>query len=115
MRPVFRVASLLLAACAFGFCISASAQSDTSSLSGTVTDASGAALPNAKILVRNDATHTERTILSNEGGNFNLTNLPPGDYSIRVEAGNFQTTTLGNVRVDPNIRRHVRISMNIHN
>src|SRR6478752_258837 len=89
------------------------AQSDTSSLSGTVSDSSGAALPNAKVLVRNDATHTDRTTVSNESGNFNLTNLPPGDYTIRVEAANFQTTTLGNVHVDPSIGRRVDISMKV--
>ena len=89
------------------------AQSDTSSLSGTVTDPSGAALPNAKVLVRNDATHTDRTTVSNESGNFNLTNLPAGNYTIRVEATSFQTTTLSNVHVDPNIGRRVDISMKV--
>ena len=74
---------------------------------------SGAALPNAKVLVRNDATHTDRTTVSNESGNFNLTNLPPGNYTIRVEAASFQTTTLGNVHVDPNIGRRVDISMKV--
>ncbi len=91
----------------------AGAQSDTSSLSGIVTDTSGAALPNAKILVRNEGTHTDRTAVSNESGNFNLTNLPPGNYTIRVEATNFQTTTLGNVHVDPSIGRRVEISMKV--
>ena len=104
---------LLIVTCAFAIGNTALAQSDTSSLSGTVTDSSGAALPNAKVLVRNDATHTDRTTLSNESGNFNLTNLPPGDYTIRVEAANFQTTTLGNVHVDPSIGRRVDITMKV--
>lgn len=89
------------------------AQSDTSSLSGTVTDSSGAVLPNATVVARNDATHMERTTQSNESGNFNITNLPAGNYSVRVEAANFQTTTLGNVYVDPSIGRRLDVTMKI--
>ena len=103
----------LIVACALGFTNEAFAQSDTSSLSGTVTDTSGAVLPNARVLVHNDATRSDRSATSNESGNFNLTNLPPGDYSIRVEAGGFQTTTLNNVHVDPSIGRRVDISMKV--
>ena len=114
IKPIIRIASILVLMCVIGFCLSANAQ-DSSSLSGSVTDPSGATLPNAKILVRNDATHTDRTTLSNESGNFNLTNLPAGNYTIRVEATNFQTTTLSNVHVDPSIGRRVDISMKVGN
>ena len=89
------------------------AQSDTSSLSGTVTDSSGAVLPNAKVVARDEATHVERTTQTNESGNYNITNVPAGNYSIRVEAANFQTTTLGNVHVDPSIGRRVDVAMKV--
>jgi hypothetical protein len=113
--PKTRISFLVLLVALFTLALTqrAVAQSDTSSLSGTVTDSSGAVLPNAKILVRNEATHTERTTQSNESGGFNITNLPAGNYSIRAEAPNFETTTLGNVKVDPSIGRHVDITMKI--
>jgi hypothetical protein len=100
---------------ALAFCIHqyAGAQSDTSSLSGTVTDPSGAVIPNAKVLIRSSATNTDHTTTTNESGNFNLTNLPPAVYSIRVEAKNFQTTKLDEVRVDPSIGRRVDITMKV--
>ena len=112
-RSIFQRASFLFFVWALYACISAGAQSDTSSLTGTVTDSSGAAIPNAKVIVRNDATHIERISMSNEGGNFNLTNLASGNYSIRVEATNFQTTTLDGVHIDPSIGRRVDISMKV--
>src|ERR1035437_1221441 len=112
-RLEIRILLLFIAICTFAIGNAALAQSDTSSLSGTVTDTSGAALPNAKILVRNQATHADHTTLSNESGNFNLTNLPSGNYSIRVEATNFQTTTLGDVHLDPSIGRRVDISLKV--
>ena len=99
--------------CVLGFGISAHAQSDTSSISGTVTDPSGAALPNATVLVRNVATNAEHTTVTNEGGNFNITNLPSGNYTIRVEASSFQTTTLNDVHLDPSIGRRVDIPMKV--
>jgi hypothetical protein len=89
------------------------AQSDTSSMSGTVTDTSGALVPNAQITVHNNATLADRTIASNENGAFTLTNLAPGDYSVRVTKTGFQNTTLNDVHLDPSIGRKIDIAMKV--
>jgi hypothetical protein len=89
------------------------AQSDTSSISGTVTDTSGALVPNAQITIHNNATLADRTIASNENGAFTLTNLAPGDYSVRVTKTGFQTTTLSDVHLDPSIGRRIDIAMKV--
>ncbi|HKO20235.1 MAG TPA: carboxypeptidase-like regulatory domain-containing protein, partial [Acidobacteriaceae bacterium] len=89
------------------------AQTDTSSLSGTVTDATGAVVPDAKVTARNNATLAERAIGTNAGGEFTLTNLAPGDYTVRVEKSGFETTSLSDVRLDPNIGRRIDVSMKI--
>jgi hypothetical protein len=89
------------------------AQSDTSSISGTVTDTSGALVPNAQITVHNNATLADRTISSNENGAFTLTNLAPGDYSVRATKTGFQTTTLNDVHLDPSIGRRIDIAMKV--
>jgi len=109
IRAVLRFA----AACLFAIAIPVLAQSDTSSLSGTVADASGALLPNAKVTVHDMATGAERSITTNEAGSFTLTNLPSGSYSVRVENKGFQTTTLNDVRLDPSIGRHIDIPMKV--
>lgn len=59
---------LLIAICTLAVKNNALAQSDTSSLFGTVTDTSGAAPPNAKVPVRNDEAHIGHTTLTNQGG-----------------------------------------------
>src|ERR1700738_4635708 len=89
------------------------AQSDTSSISGTVTDTSGALVPNAQITIHNNATLSDRTIESNENGVFTLTNLPSGDYSVHVSKTGFQTTTLNDVHLDPSIGRRVDVPMKL--
>ena len=108
-------ALLLIAFCLLAFVASVFAQSDTSSLSGTISDSSGAVVANAKVSVHNDAIHTDRDAISNEAGNFTVTNLAPGIYTIRVEAPGFQTTTLNDVHVDPNIGRRVDVALKVGN
>lgn len=61
----------------------------TGTLSGTVTDPSGAVLPGAQITVRNLGTGLERVLQSNGAGQYVVPSLPPGDYSIRVTASGF--------------------------
>src|SRR6266404_4674278 len=55
-------------------------------LSGTVTDPSGAAVPNAKVTITNVATGIVTAALSNNAGIYNAPNLLPGNYEVSVEA-----------------------------
>ena len=71
---------------AFLFCtILSLAQSDLSTITGVVKDPSGSAVPNAKLVVRNEATGVERKTISSESGTFSVTNLPSGFYTVTVE------------------------------
>ncbi|HJZ62975.1 MAG TPA: TonB-dependent receptor [Candidatus Acidoferrum sp.] len=64
------------------------AQTETGQIHGTVTDQSGAAVPKAKVVVRNVGNGAERAIETDERGSFAATNLLPGIYSVTVEAAN---------------------------
>ncbi|MES2393883.1 MAG: carboxypeptidase regulatory-like domain-containing protein [Acidobacteriota bacterium] len=86
---------------------------DASSLNGTVTDPSGAVVPNAKVTVHNIATREDREATTNESGNFTVANVRSGDYSVRVAVPGFETTTLNNVHVDPVIGRHVDVALKV--
>ena len=57
--------------------------------SGTVLDPSGAAVPNAPVVVKNEKTGEERTVTSNKEGRYVVPNLKPADYTIRVKFGEF--------------------------
>lgn len=73
------------------------AQVTTGQIGGTINDASGAVVPNAKITVTNPATGLTRSSQSNETGNFALTLLPPGQYDLRVEAQGFAALEQKNI------------------
>jgi len=67
------------------------AQADSSSLSGTITDSSGAVLPNAKVTAHNEATGQDRSVTTSASGSYTIPNLVTGNYSIRVEAQGFSS------------------------
>ena len=52
------------------------------SLSGTVTDTSGAVIPNAKISIKNEATGVTRGVASDAAGFYTAPNLLPGTYGV---------------------------------
>ena len=56
------------------------AQSDTSSVSGTVTDAQGAAVADVTVTVSNPERNITRTTQSSADGDYSFVGIPPGEY-----------------------------------
>ncbi|HEY2040696.1 MAG TPA: carboxypeptidase-like regulatory domain-containing protein, partial [Edaphobacter sp.] len=73
---------------------------DRQQITGTITDATGAAVPDADIVVTNEATGATRTVKSNSDGNFTVLNIPVGTYSIATTANGFKKSVLAGVNVD---------------
>lgn len=68
-----------------------SAQAPTGEIAGTVFDATGGAVPNASIKVKNSATAFERSLVTNQSGQYTVPSLAAGAYEMRVEAPGFRT------------------------
>ena len=58
-------------------------------VTGTVVDPSGAAVPGATVTAHNPVTGYTQTVASNATGNFRLVNLPPNAYHVQVTASGF--------------------------
>ncbi|HEY0099263.1 MAG TPA: TonB-dependent receptor [Pyrinomonadaceae bacterium] len=75
----------------------AQAQSNASDLQGYLRDAQGGLVVNAAVTARNKATGLSRTAQSNDEGFYQITNLPPGEYEVTVEAANFSRAQIPSV------------------
>src|SRR5882757_2073119 len=60
-------------------------------LTGTVTDPSGAALPNARVTAIDTARGEQRSVVTNENGSYRLSGLAPANYKVSAEHSGFQT------------------------
>ena len=68
-------------------------------LSGTVSDPSGAGIPEAKLAIKNVATGLERIVTTNSDGFYTTPNLLPGTYEVAVSASGFSTQTSHGVTI----------------
>src|SRR2546427_2730263 len=91
-------AGLVLALLAFP-ALRLHAQAVYGSISGTVFDSSGAAVPNAKITITDVGREVTFTASTNESGNYSQTHLIIGKYRVRVEISGFKTAVQENVSV----------------
>src|SRR4051794_4767861 len=66
------------------------AQSTTAQITGTITDPTGAAVPDARIAIANDATGLSRETTSGTSGAYAITLLPPGTYRVGVSRDGFK-------------------------
>jgi hypothetical protein len=67
------------------------AQAPTGTISGTLTDQSAAAIPNATVTITEKSTSTVRTLTTNNAGIYTAAALLAGDYEVRAEAPGFRT------------------------
>src|ERR1700722_13212533 len=86
----------VLAACLFAAPL-AIAQSTTADITGTVTDNSGAILPNAKVTLTNLGTGEIPNPKTTAAGDYTFTLLNPGSYSVKVESDGFKTLVVPTV------------------
>ena len=72
----------------------ANAQTFTGTISGRVTDQTGAGIPGASVVLTAVGTSQSRTTQSNDQGEYTFTSLQPGRYKIDVSAPNFTSETI---------------------
>ena len=75
------------------------AQVNSATLLGTVKDSSGASVPEATVTVKNADTGQERTVKSDEAGNYTVSNLQGGRYQLTVASAGFKTATVSGIEL----------------
>src|SRR5947209_7823774 len=72
----------------------------TSRMVGTVSDAQGAVIGKAQVVVKNPDTQAEYKATTNDQGEWTIPSLPAGVYEVTITAPNFKTTIVKDVKVD---------------
>jgi hypothetical protein len=93
--------------------ITASAQADTATLSGTVQDQNGAAIPAVTVTVENVGTRIKRTVTTNDSGLFTVPVLPAGQYTVSVEHQGFTSVTVNDLTLNVGDRKAIQIQMQV--
>ena len=87
------------------------AQQLTATLTGTVTDSSGAVVPHANITITQTTTNAARMVQSDDTGNFSVTSLPAGTYTASVSSSGFETFVAKNVVLNVGEKRGLNIQL----
>jgi Carboxypeptidase regulatory-like domain/TonB dependent receptor len=107
-----RTAALLLFICTL--CVTAAfAQFDTGTITGSVTDPSGAMVPNAKVTVTNTGTGIEKTYASDSSGNFVASALPFGNYTVSASSAGFSTAKSSPLALTVGAIVNVKLALNV--
>jgi len=89
------------------------AQTSNGSIDGTVTDASGAAVPSASVTVRNMDTGVTQKTTTTDAGIYSVPNLPPGRYAVTVEAASLKKLTQEGVTVVTGTATALNLTMQV--
>ena len=108
-RLAIAIVSSLLAFC----CAQAGAQGFFGTISGVVTDASGAVIPGATITVTNVDTNVVSSLKTNGAGVYNASSLNPGTYKVQAEAKGFKTAVADKILLEVNAHPKVDLALTV--
>ena len=98
-----------------GFVRTSYSQTTFASITGTVTDATGAIVPGATITATHGESNIKTSATSNEEGNYTIAQLKEGNYTVRTEAKGFKTFVVENVRLVARDLRRVDVKLEVGN
>jgi len=105
--------ALLAVATSLVISVPAHAQVAGATLSGTVTDASGAVIPNAQMSIKNVATGVTRDVVTDGAGLYTAPNLLPGTYEVTVKAAGFKTAVRSGITLTVGAQQTLNVSMQV--
>jgi hypothetical protein len=91
------------------------AQEFRGSITGRIVDNSGAAVANANVTVTNAATNVSSSTTTNESGDYTALYLPPGSYTVTVEASGFKKSTRQNVELRVGDKLQIDLRLEVGN
>lgn len=116
MKFTSRVYQGFLLVCALGVLLTVPAlhaQQTLGSINGTITDSTGAAIPDANVVVTNNGTELTRSAKSRRNGFFQILNLPIGTYRVQVQHFGFQRSSFAAIRVQQGLATTIPVTLKV--
>lgn len=95
------------------FLNSTAAQTATATLSGTILDQNGAVVPGVAVTVVNEATSISRDATTNQSGQFTVTFLPPGTYTITAKRDGFASVQVRDLALNTADQKSLAIQLRV--
>ena len=89
------------------------AQSTLGTITGLVTDSSGAVIPNAVVVATNTATRAKAQTVTSSTGNYVIPNLQVGPYEVGVAISGFKTLSRSGINVSSNDNLRIDVTLEI--
>lgn len=85
----------------------------TASVTGTVTDQTGAAIPGASVVVSRAADHVSQTAITDRNGRYSVTGLAQGTYDVKASATGFEIAQVARVKVSPSRENVANLKLSV--
>lgn len=112
LRQSLRFLAGLLLLC-LGMTIQGLGQVNTASLTGLVSDATGAIIPNAAVTAKNNATNVESKVASDASGYYTFATLPVGTYTVTAEIQGFKKAMRENAVLEVGQKARIDFTMEV--
>jgi outer membrane receptor protein involved in Fe transport len=89
------------------------AQGERATVTGTVSDTSGASIPDAAVTIRHTETNVTTRSTTNNAGLYYLTNLPPGEYEVNVSKQGFRPARVSALRLTVGLTATVPVTLDV--
>jgi hypothetical protein len=114
MRCLSRIAGQLVCLALFFLLIPAVfGQSDNGAIAGFAKDPSGAVVPKATVTLKNEATGVQQRETTNDAGYYTFTNIPPGLYTVSIEAAGFKKFDSVHNKLDPSANLELDAALSV--
>ncbi len=86
---------------------------NTGAIAGTVTDPTGAVIAGVQVTATNETTNFSKSVTTNADGRFLIAPLPPGKYTVRIEANGFLSSVYTAISVTTNVTAHIYVTLEV--
>jgi hypothetical protein len=93
--------------------VSLTAQTTSTEVLGTVTDSTGAVVPDARVTLLRIQTREQRVTTTDGSGNYSFPLIDIGDYSVAVEKQGFKTQTTSGIHVEYQQKARVNVALDV--